>query len=176
MYIQNIIIIVVTIILELFVGAIVFRTIKDRQERKENRMDRDNYTIVNSPKWIFVLLTTSAVLGAVLILLNIFDGFETLVQFWGINISISIFIVLFTVGSFFVTKEKIEVNGNNIVITTITGKRKEFTFDDIAYIMKLSKELCLIYGAQKRLGSIDLNLAGAGFFMETIVEKGIGVL
>jgi hypothetical protein len=158
---------------------IIFGAFKKWQVKKESKMNKNDFVIRSSITFVLFLIIFSVILATILILLNVFDSFETGSQFLITNVCVIPIIVLFLLGAFGAARKRIVVKNDKISITPMYGKKIESSFEEITKIREkvwYSKGIKFysydIY-TTKKLYSISASESGFNLFIQTATEKGI---
>ena len=162
---------IATAMLVAILVPLVLGIIKKNSVRKEARMNAQDFVISYAVGWPIFMLVISVLIAVLLVAVNM-GGEGNLAA----NICCPVFALLFLFGAYATARMKIIIKNETIIIIPILGKTKQYCFNDITKIKKLSfsngQVAYYVYG-EKRLFSLDDSLAGTNLFIKKAHEMGI---
>lgn len=162
-----------TAILVAILVPLVLGTIKKNSVRKEAGMNAQEFVIAHSAGWPIFMLILSVLITVILFAVNV--GGESNIA---ANILVPLFALFFLFGAYATARMKIVIIYETITVTPILGKTKQYCFNDITKIKKVSfsngQVAYYVYG-EKRLFTLDDTLAGTNLFLKRAKKFGIHV-
>ncbi len=157
---MDILLTVATPLIIAVLGIALFTLARKDNKRKNEQLNRCAFIIRSTYFWGVIMIIIEAILGSLLGFGNISEPFPI-----GVNIALSIFFIIFGFGILQAFREKVAVNGNNIVYTPAIGKKKEYTFADIEKI-ESKRTVVYIYVQGKKAFTLDPGGIGTALFVE----------
>ncbi|MBE6673964.1 MAG: hypothetical protein E7596_02535 [Ruminococcaceae bacterium] len=151
---------VVTPLLIAVLGIMLFTLARRDNKRKNEQLNRCAFIIRSSYSWGVIMIIIEVLLGSLLVFGNIGEPFSI-----GINIALSIFLLIFGFGILQAFREKVAVNGDNIVYTPTIGKKQEYVFSDIEKL-ESKRTGVYIYVRGKKAFTLDPSGIGTALFVE----------
>lgn len=140
--------------------------VKKQNIKKESKMRNDEFVIMNSPVFCYLIIFCEIIYATILILLNLFDKIN-FVQ----DIICIIVLIMFAAFVIALIREKVFVNDNKIKVVPAFGKTKQLTFMDIDYIKITATSRGLVsykvYKNKSRIFSFSNVYIGAKLFIDS---------
>ena len=142
-------------------GAIaVFALARREKTRKNDKLNRRDFTARSTYTWGVVMITINTVIALLLILGNIEDPFGI-----GFNIFLGVLFAIFSLGILQAFRERVIVKEETITYVPAIGKPKQYTFDAIEKIEK-RKTGIYVYVNGKKAYTLDPSGIGSLLFVE----------
>jgi hypothetical protein len=136
---------------------LVFVIVKNEVKKSEKTMDKSNFAVRQSKIFLWIGIICTVFFFALLMLMTMFpnDTAE-----WPVYLIFSLFAFLGLCLTFYCFKWKLEVEGNQIIFSPVTGGKTSFGIDHITKVKFSNGQKITAYNENKKLFSVESNCRG----------------
>lgn len=154
---------VILILAPLIVGLGVFAIFafaRKENKRKNEKLNRSDFYVRSTHAWGIIMIILELTIISLLIFGNLDKPFSV-----GVNVALSLLLVIFGVGILQNFRENVHVVDKKFIVTPMLGKKREYEFSQIEKI-EGRKTGYYVYVNGKKVLSLDPSGIGTSLFVE----------